>query len=166
MSQVITNPSSDVCTVLTNTVPGRALHSSRRRRIGPIFCCWSTLTPVPVHPLTSPYTAHLLCARHIWPAGSDSACSKMPTSSSPNQTWSCRPDTGATHLPPYLFRSTNILRSQSPSGLRPHQEWKNYSSRSRDPWRGRGPCRSTYLVCWPCDRERPAKVLEAVSWRP
>ena len=116
--------------------------------------------------LTSLYAAHLLCARHIWPAGSDPACSKMSTSSSPNPTWSCRPNPGAAHLPPYLFRSTNILRSKSSGSLRPHQEWENHSSRSRDLGRGRGPCRSTYLVCWPSDRERPTKVLEAVSWRP
>jgi hypothetical protein len=144
----------ELCTLLVEDV------------LGPFFAVSRTHIPVPVHPLTRPYAAYFLCARHIWPARSDPACSKMSTSSSPNPTWSCRPDTGAAHLPPYLFRSTNILRSQSPGGLRPYQEWENHSSRSRDPWRGRGPCRSTYLVCRPSDRERPAKVLEAVSWRP
>src|ERR1700728_3496970 len=117
-------------------------------------------------PTNQSYAAHFLYSRHIWQTRSDPACSKMSTSSSPNPTWSCRPDTGAAHLPPYFLRSTNILRSQSPGSLRPHQEWKDYSSCSSNPWRGRGPCRSTYLVCWSSDRERPAKVLEAVSWRP
>ena len=67
--------------------------------------------------LTSLYAAHLLCARHIWPAGSDSTCSKMSTSSSSNPTRSLRSCTGTTRLLPHLFRSTNLLRSQSPGGL-------------------------------------------------
>jgi hypothetical protein len=97
--------------------------------LGPFFAVGRLTTPVPVHLLTNSSTAHLLYARHIWPAGNDAARSEMSTSPSPNPTRSCGLDTGPAHLPPYLFGSTNILRSQPPDGLRPHQEWKNYSSR-------------------------------------